>query len=136
MPTLLELAGGKCPQLDGRSLVSVLRGQEPRARDRLHFEHAVCYSKEQAFQALMEGHSKYIWRPENGNEQLFDLDKDPREQCDLAKDSAAAGLLKQWRSRMVRQLADRPEGFSDGVKLIAGRPYPPLQAGTRSRLER
>jgi len=34
---------------------------------------------------------------------------------------------------MVAQLAGRPEGFSDGTKLIPGRPYPPLQERLRAK---
>ena len=33
-------------------------------------------------------------------------------------------LLQRWS---IRQLAGRPEGFTDGHKLIPGRPYPPVQ---------
>ncbi len=128
MPTLLELAGATPPKpMDGISLVSVLRGQKSAVREWLHSEHANCYSREQAFHALTDGHSKYIWRPLDGSEQLFDLEKDIHEQHDLAKAPAHQELLQQCRARLVRLLANRPEGFSDGAKLIAGRPYPPLQ---------
>jgi arylsulfatase len=128
MPTLLELAGAKCPAVDGVSLVPGLRGREQRVRNQLHFEHAVCYSKEQAFQALTDGRIKYIWRPESGAEQLFDLANDPREEHDLSKDDAARPMLEGWHGRMVRQLSGRPEGFSDGARLFSGRPYPPLHS--------
>ena len=128
LPTFAELAGAPCPQVDGVSLVSELRGKQTRIRPWLHFEHAPCYSKQQAFHALTDGHAKYIWRPQDGTEHLFDLDQDPQELHDLAADTAQRTLLSQWRHRLVRRLAGRPEGFSDGEHLIAGRPYPPLQA--------
>jgi arylsulfatase len=129
LPTLLELAGApRVAPVDGVSLVPVLRGEKRDIRDRLHFEHAPCYSRAQAFQALTDGRFKYIWRPANGREQLFDLDKDPREEHDLAQDASERERLAQWRARLVRRLADRPEGFSDGIRLIPGRPYPPLQS--------
>jgi hypothetical protein len=76
---------------------------------------------------VTDGHAKYIWRPLDGSEQLFDLDKDIREEHDLTQDPAHRALLEQCRARLVRLLVNRPEGFSDGSKLIAGRPYPPLQ---------
>ncbi len=129
MPTLLDLAGTSCPKpMDGVSLVPVLRGEKQIVRGTLHFEHAPCYSKQQAFHALTDGHFKYIWRPLDGTEHVFDLAKDPREEHDLAKVASQRALLEQWRARMVAQLAGRPEGFSDGAKLLPGRPYPPLQA--------
>lgn len=127
MPTLVELAGASRPAvLDGVSLVPALRGEQVTLRPWLHFEHAPCYSQEQAFHALTDGRFKYIWRPTDGAEQLFDLDADPREEHDLSKDPTQRATLQQWRTTLVQRLARRPEGFSDGTQLLAGRPYPPL----------
>jgi arylsulfatase A-like enzyme len=134
MPTLLELAGASCPKpMDGVSLVPVLRGEKQVVRKCLHFEHAPCYSQQQGFQALTDGQFKYIWRPVDGTEHLFDLTQDPREERDLAKVAAQRALLEQWRARLVAQLAKRPEGFSDGINLITGRPYLALQERLRSQ---
>lgn len=129
MPTLLELAGAPCPaSVDGRSLVPALRDPAAKVRDWLHYEHAPTYGAAQAFHALTDGRRKFIWRPQDGREQLFDLEADPREERDLATDPAAAASLAEWRARLVRRLAGRPEGFSDGARLIPGRPYRALQA--------
>ena len=89
----------------------------------MHFEHAPCYSKAQAFHSLTDGHFKYIWRPADGTEQLFDLNQDPREEHDLSK----LPLVKQWRERLIQRLVSRPEGFSDGQRLVPARPYPAVQ---------
>lgn len=129
LPTLAEIAQAACPDVDGVSLVPTLRGAEGEIRPWLHFEHATCYSKEQAFHALTDGRYKYIWRPNSGKELLFDLDSDPREEHDLAADASHGDLLARWRKLLIKRLAPRPEGFSDGERLIAGRPYPPLQTG-------
>lgn len=127
MPTLLELAGATPPEdLDGVSLLPALRGDRRAIRPWLHFEHARCYSEAQAFHALTDGRFKYIWRPADGTEQLFDLDRDPCEEHDLAKDTAHRQTLETWRATLTKRLAHRPEGFSDGDRLIPGRPYPPL----------
>ena len=128
MPTLLALAGIKSPEtMDGINLTATLEGDPKPIRPWLHLEHADCYSKAQAFHALTDGHYKYIWRPLDGSEQLFDLEKDAHEEHDLAKDSSRKPELEKSRNRLIRLLANRPEGFSDGRKLIAGRPYPPIQ---------
>ena len=127
MPTVLGLAGIKCPQpMDGVALAPTLCGDKAVIRPWLHFEHADCYSKAQAFHALTDGHIKYIWRPLDGSEQLFDLDKDPHEETDLSKTPSRQDEVKLWRDRLIMKLVGRPEGFSDGERLIAGRPYPPL----------
>jgi arylsulfatase len=138
MPTLLELAGAKCPKpMDGVSLLPTLRGEKQVIREWLHTEHSPCYGKAQAFHALTDGHTKYIWRPQDGTEYLFDLDQDPREEHDLTKVEAQKGKLEQCRQRLVKELAGRPEGFTDGKTLIAGRPYPALQKrdGVESKAE-
>ena len=136
MPTLLGLAGASYPKpMDGVSLVPVLRGEQQIVRECLHSEHAPCYSPQQAFHALSDGQFKYIWRPLDGTEHLFDLVQDPREERDLAKVTSQRALVEQWRTRLVAQLARRPEGFSDGTNLITGRPYPPLQERLKGKVQ-
>lgn len=131
MPTLLTLADMKnSVHVDGVNLVPVLRGQKQVIREWLHFEHAPCYSEAQAYHALTDGHYKYIWRPADGKEQLFDLDKDLREEDDLSNDASQQVALQTWRRRLVERLANRPEGFSQDGRLIPGRPYRPLNEGT------
>jgi arylsulfatase A-like enzyme len=44
LPTLLDLAGIPCPNVDGESLVPVLSGEDREIRSWLHFEHASCYT--------------------------------------------------------------------------------------------
>ena len=133
MPTLLSLAGTKSPaHVDGVDLVPILCGQKHLIREWLHYEHAPCYSQEQAYHALTDGRFKYIWRPLNGREHLFDLREDPREQRDLSKDAPHRTVLETWRERLIQRLADRPEGFSKNGKLIPGRPYRALNEGTLS----
>ncbi|MCL4207505.1 MAG: sulfatase-like hydrolase/transferase [Pirellulaceae bacterium] len=129
LPTFAQLANADRPDVDGISLVPVLRGEPTKVREWLHFEHATCYSPRQAFHALTDGRGKYIWRPHDGRELLFDLDRDPKEEHDLSPDASRQDQLRQWRSRLIERLASRPEGFSDGQRLIAGRPYAPLNAG-------
>jgi len=131
MPTLLALAGTKSPaHVDGVNLVPTLRGERQVIRKWLHFEHAPCYSQEQAYHALTDGHFKYIWRPLNGREFLFNLEDDPREERDLSKEDSHAETLKTWRMRLVKRLDNRPEGFSKNGTLIPGRPYEPSNRGT------
>lgn len=131
MPTLLALAGTKSPaHVDGVNLVPTLRGQKQVVREWLHFEHAPCYSQPQAYHALTDGTHKYIWRPADGSEHLFDLDEDPQEERDLSKDISLRATLEVWRTRLAQRLANRPEGFSKNGKLVPGRPYRPLNKGT------
>jgi arylsulfatase A-like enzyme len=126
-PTLIELAGTKVPEgMDGRSLLPILRGDPEPVRSLLHTEHNAGYDEAQAFHLLTDGRWKYIWRPHDGTEQLFDLQNDPHECSDLATTVDRSAEVQSWRQRMIEQLVDRPEGFSDGTRLIPGRPYADL----------
>ena len=128
MPTVLELAGCSIPEtVDGDSLVPILRGEASRTkREFLHGEHATCYSYAQANHYLTDGKVKYIWYPSDGSEQFFDLVADPQETRNLAALPRRREQVAQWRQRLVELLEGRPEGFTDGERLIPGRPYGPL----------
>ncbi|NLF15883.1 MAG: sulfatase-like hydrolase/transferase [Lentisphaerae bacterium] len=118
MPTLLEMAGVPIPDsVEGRSMVPLLRGSDEPWRPWLPIEHAPLH------QTLTDGREKFVWFAADGREQFFRLDEDPLECHDLAGDPAAAPAMALWRARLVRHLAGRPEGFSDGNRLIPGRPY-------------
>lgn len=126
-PTLLELAGlAPMENVDGRSLVPILRGLGGPVREIIHGEHATAYDEHQAFQMLTDGRMKYIWRPHSGAEQLFDLTTDPQECINLAAKPEHATEVSRWRDRLIAQLQNRPEGFVSEGKLVAGQPYPDL----------
>ncbi|MHB9026639.1 MAG: arylsulfatase [Armatimonadota bacterium] len=129
MPTILDMADVPIPTtVEGRSLLPLLRGETPPWREYLHIEHAPLQH------TLTDGREKYIWFvPEHGEhsqwfipeggEQFFDLSADPQECHDLINDPGAQQRIAHWRARMVEELRDRPEGFSDGERLNRGRPY-------------
>lgn len=138
MPTILDLAGIPIPEsVDGSSLVPLLSGGTPDSwRQYMHGEcchdflfdakphpasekHNFVYEK--GSQYLTDGKLKYIWYVTSGKEQLFDIVNDYREACDLSGNPAYAKKLAEFRQVLVKQLAGREEGFSDGERLIAGK---------------
>ena len=124
MPTLLDLLGTEAPEcIDGRSLLPVLRAETSGVRETLHAEHSPCYSRQQAYHMLVGRRYKYVWRPIEGEEQLFDLQEDPEEIQNLAEEDACQQQLVRWREALIEELEGRPEGFTDGERLIPGRPY-------------
>lgn len=129
MPTLLDAASVNIPAtVTGQSLLPLMRGEEAsKPREILHGEHAGCYDVADGMHFLTDGHSKYIWFSQTGREQLFDLDDDPNELHDLAS-SGENHQLSRWRGQLAAILAARPEGFSDGERLITGRPHRALMA--------
>jgi arylsulfatase A-like enzyme len=136
MPTLLDLAGVPIPgHVEGKSLLPILRGKRVALRARLHGEHSPCYDQAQAYHFLTDGRMKYIWRPHDGSEQLFDLQSDPQELRDLARRRDRSAARSQWRRAMVAHLKNRPEGFSDGKRLFAGRAYDAVMPHARPSLQ-
>jgi len=124
MPTLLELAGVPVPEgVEGASLVPILRGEERPIRPWLHSEHAPVGDLIAGYHFITDGKLKYVWRPRDGAEQLFDIDNDPHERHDLADTAEKEELLGPWRARLIGHLKDRAEGFTDGHRLISGRPH-------------
>lgn len=120
MPTLLDTAGLPIPEcVEGRSFLPLARGDSIPWRDYLHGEHTLL---RQSQHWLTDGHAKYLWWSGPGREQLFDLGQDPQELHDLASDAACAGRLALWRAALVRELGGREEGYTDGERLVAGRP--------------
>jgi len=122
MPTLLDAVGAPIPDhVDGASLLPLLRGQGTW-RDYVHGEMAHCSPIEPGrttgMQFLTDGTRKYIWYPGIGREQFFDLSVDPGELSDLSETPERAAEVGVWRARLVRELAGRPEGFTDGERLL------------------
>jgi arylsulfatase len=124
MPTLLDLAHVAIPDaVDGVNLVPLMKGQTRTARDILHGEHSPCYGQDQAYHFLTDGRMKYIWRPIDDTEQLFDLDHDPNELENLSSRKERTVEVAGWRTRLMGVLAGRPEGFVVNDRLVSGCTY-------------
>jgi arylsulfatase len=129
MPTLLDCAGLPVPEsVEGRSFLPLARGESIEWRPHLHGEHPYAG---QSIQWLTDGREKYVWFSGTGHEQLFDLEQDPQELRDLARDPAAAERVAPWRRALIEALTGREEGFTDGERLLPGRPVRPLLAHVR-----
>lgn len=118
LPTFLEAAGVE-PQLpiDGRSLLSLVRSNGKGWREYIDLEHDFCYSLQNHWNALTDGHWKYIFHAYDGQEQLFHLDSDPHELHDLAGDVARQPELRLWRGRLIEHFAERGEPFIENGRL-------------------
>jgi arylsulfatase len=123
MPTLLDAAGVDIPDsCTGRSVLPLVGGDIEGTggwREALHGEHSGYRAYEEGYHYLVDERCKYVWYSQTGRELLFDLQEDPHELHDRSGESD----LTPWRARLVRQLAQRPEGFVEEDRLIAGRPH-------------
>ena len=114
MPTLLELAGAPVPDtVDGSSLLGPvdrpwLHGEHALGRDSMHF--------------IVTRTDKFIWYSQTGEELYFDLERDPRETHNAVRDPDCARRVDQLRGWLVQALSGREEGYTDGARLIPGRP--------------
>lgn len=139
MPTILELAGLPIPEsVDGESLAGLLRGKTDGSelREYVHgeclhlnfrryggYENQNCEGNvinEAGSHYVTDGKMKYIRYQPSGREQLFDLQNDYGELHDLSENPAYAAQLALWRSRLIEELKNRPEGFVKDGTLAAG----------------
>ncbi|MGH9468992.1 MAG: arylsulfatase [Terriglobia bacterium] len=128
LPTFLGAASIPAPEhLDGRSLLALASGRADGWRLYIDLEHDISWCGPTVhWNALTDGHTKYIFHTWDGSEQLFDLDGDPHELHDLASDSGHESQLRLWRRRMVAHLAERGDAWVKNGKLVVGRPRIPI----------
>lgn len=119
LPTFVDLAGGNVPaDMDGKSLVTLVRDSQPQWRRWIDMEHATCYSDHNYWCALTDGKIKYIWFVHTGEEQLFDLVKDPKETKDVSRERKYKKQLEELRAAMVAHLSERGEEWVKDGKLV------------------
>lgn len=109
-PTLLELGGvATGADLQGRSLVPLLRDDGPEIRDSFLIEY---YSdtvfprmNKMGYQAVRTRDWKYIHYVDLANsDELYDMNRDPYEMRNLASSPRAAGTLKTMQAELAKQL--------------------------------
>ena len=119
LPTFLDAVGSDIPdEMDGMSLLDLIRNPTTKWRPYIDLEHSTCYSKENYWCALTDGTWKYIWFFSLGDEQLFNLKEDPGEEIELSNNKEYQKILESWRKRMVNHLSERGEGFVKNGELV------------------
>lgn len=119
LPTFLDAAGADVPDdMDGMSLLQLIKDPGASWRPYIDLEHAATYSQNNYWAALTDGTWKYIWFFRTGEEQLFHLKTDPEEIHELSKDSGFSDELKKWRKHMVEHLSERGEEFVKNGQLV------------------
>ena len=124
MPTLLDAAGCRDDEhYDGKSLLDVIKNPAISMRDYLHGEHSYGPFSNHW---IVTSNDKYIWLTETGEEQYFNLENDPHELTNLIASPTHQKRIAELRECLIKELEGRAEGFTDGKRLIPGRPYLPL----------
>lgn len=114
LPTLTQLAGQEPPKgIDGHSLLDDFE------REYLHGEHS---GGDLGNQYIVTKKDKYCWFMQSGREQYFRLDTDPLELHDAICDAGCQERIAYLRRILIQELTGREEGYTDGVRLLPGRP--------------
>ncbi len=115
VPTLVKAAGGEIPEgVDGMDLTALARGEIDQPR---RYVEAMA-GGDHLYLAITDGTWKYMWYPEGGQEQLFNLAEDPHELRNLAEsEEYREKCLELHRELVIRDQA-RSGQFSDGDRLI------------------
>ncbi len=118
LATFLDAAGKEAPRkIDGASLLELVRSGGANWRPWIDLEHDITYDRVNHWSALTDGRMKYIFHALDGEEQLFDLRRDPREMTDLASNPRREQDLRTWRNRLIEHLAPRGEAWVKGGRL-------------------
>lgn len=102
-PTILDMAGEKIPEcMQGASLTALMKSKSTNWRDHFLIEHHFEYEpivKNEAIRTEKWKFSRYLTKSQP-YEQLHNIQEDPKEIYDLAKDEKYAPILKQLRSQL------------------------------------
>lgn len=114
-PTFAELAGATTPpDIDGRSLIPIIKGKQSKVRDVLYTAYRDCQ------RSVRDERWKLIRYPQVNRTQLFDLLTDPHELADLsAKPEQSAKVTE-----MLAKLQNEMDRNDDTLPLVVAHPKP------------
>jgi arylsulfatase A-like enzyme len=120
--TFLEMAGVAAPdRMQGRSLVPLLRGQDPGAwRDAIYYhyyEHGAHGVPRQ--HGVRTERYKLVHYPTTEERELFDLQEDPHELHSVYDDPAYADIVAEMEARLD-ELQERYEVPDEAVEIEGG----------------
>jgi arylsulfatase A-like enzyme len=121
-PTIAEAAGAAHPRTDGRSLLPVAEGNLQGWRTDFLVEHMEGSNPVPTYCAVRSDRWMYV-RYETGEEELYDLESDPFQLDNRARDAALADVVAERRARLGELCVPPPPGMehrSGGWVVLAG----------------
>ncbi len=136
LPTFVGVAGAEIPsEVEGKSLLDLMQTPPPSRT----VVSGSGFSREDpqqiAWAMLFDGRWKYTWHFDDGRELLFDLQKDPHEQVNLAADTEVAVTKAALRQDLEAQLGLVKDGgyLKEGRLWDRGKHEPPDEALFRGK---
>lgn len=125
MPTLLDFAHISIPDsVEGLSLKDLIEEKNSTWREYIHGEHSF---GEDSNHYIVTKRDKFLWFSQRGEEQYFDLEKDPKELTNLINSEEYKERIDYLRKILIRELEGREEGYTDGNRLLKGHPVSTLK---------
>ncbi|GAA0120379.1 arylsulfatase [Clostridium perfringens] len=125
MPTLLDFAHISIPDsVEGLSLKDLIEERDYTWREYIHGEHSF---GEDSNHYIVTKKDKFLWFSQRGEEQYFDLEKDPKELTNLINSEEYKERIDYLRKILIKELEGREEGYTDGNKLLKGHPVSTLK---------
>ena len=113
-PTLVEIAGGEVPQIDGKSLLPVLNGKTSSHREHAYLIHqAGGYTQ----RAIRSKEYKLIWNPEQESDYYLRYLMEPTSRKFFAK--VMAGMVAGGENQPSRPDPNRPGSETSGVRTLS-----------------
>jgi arylsulfatase A-like enzyme len=133
-PTFLEVAGmkGKPQQMQGASMLPILRGEEPSWRDKIFYEYywEAAFPQTPTVFAVRGDRYKYIFNYGTWDiNELYDLQEDPHEMNNLIRDPQMAKLGMELRNQLFDWL-EKTDGLQLPLKKQRGRRIDHMYRGT------
>ena len=102
-PTLCQLADVPIPEtVQGKSLVPLLKNPGTKLRKSAYSRFGI----EHPGLAIITDRYNYTWYSKSGAEMLYDLEKDPEENRNVARDKAYTQTLAKMRALLIQRRAE------------------------------
>ncbi len=125
MPTLLDFAHISIPNsVEGLSLKGLIEERDFTWREYIHGEHSF---GEDSNHYIVTKRDKFLWFSQRGEEQYFDLEKDPKELTNRINSEEYKERIDYLRKILIKELEGREEGYTDGNRLLKGHPVSTLK---------
>jgi len=101
-PTILATAGVEAPErMQGKNLLPLVQGENPPWRTEFFYEHLFVHPRIPRSEGVRDQRYKYIRFLDSDPlyEELYDLDNDPQEAHNLAKQPEHAATLRRMREK-------------------------------------